>query len=63
MRTFLASLCSFWRDIRRFRGLWSRIPTDCRGALLTELLFNPVALRRRYNEEFKLQKALKDGWS
>ncbi|OGF22037.1 hypothetical protein A2Y83_03405 [Candidatus Falkowbacteria bacterium RBG_13_39_14] len=49
-------------DIKKFRSLWQIVSWDCKIPLAVELIFNPLSLRERYEEEIKFHNNLKKGW-
>lgn len=49
-------------DVRMLRSLWGVVPADCKGALISEFLFNPAALRDRFERERAFQKNLTYRW-
>lgn len=50
-------------DVQKFRTLWQIVSWDCKIPLAVELIFNPLSLRERYNEEIKFQDHLNGGWN
>lgn len=43
-------------------SLWKVTPRDCRTVLISEFIFNPEALRVRYENEQSFQNQLKRSW-
>ncbi|MCX6740631.1 MAG: hypothetical protein NTZ49_05395, partial [Candidatus Parcubacteria bacterium] len=48
---------------KMFKKLWSVVPRDCRFALIEEFIFNPNALRQRFENEVEFQEALASRWT
>lgn len=43
--------------------LWNVTASDCRWALVEEFIFNPNALRQRFENEVEFQEALASRWT
>ena len=50
------------QEWKMFLSLWKVTPSDCRFELVIELIFEPVKIRERFEEENKFQNKLQDHW-
>ncbi len=59
---FKGTMAGLKEQWRMFRELWKTVPADCRGSLVGELVLNPKALQRRYDEEMSFKQRLDGRW-